>query len=108
MKKLWATFDVAGWSLWRVHYIKYEGEGVVGYLTSNLKNGHLRNLDDKFRKYCFSSYGIYGTEGNYELDGVFMWRGTEIPQEWKDHQSFEYFTFKKLDPTNEADQKLAE
>lgn len=25
LKKLWATFDTEGWSLWRVHYVKYEG-----------------------------------------------------------------------------------
>ncbi len=58
------------------------GEGVVGYLTKNLKNGHIRNIDH-FRKYCFASYGIYGTEGNYEIEGIWMWRGTEIPMEWK-------------------------
>lgn len=37
-----------------------------------------------------------------------MWRGTEIPMEWKEHQSYDYFTFTKMDPKNEADQKLAE
>lgn len=83
------------------------GEGIVGYLTSNLKNGHIRNIDH-FRKYCFATHGIYGVEGNYEIDGVWMWRGTEIPMEWKEHQSYDYFTFTKMDPKNEADQKLAE
>jgi hypothetical protein len=28
--------------------------------------------------------------------------------EWKEHQSYDYFTFTKLDQKNEADQKLAE
>ena len=37
-----------------------------------------------------------------------MWRGTEIPMEWKDHPSYDYFTFNKMDPKNQADQKLAE
>lgn len=108
LKELWPKFDHEGWSVWKVDYIKYEGEGVVGYLTSNLKNGHLRNLDDAFRKYCFATYGVYGDEGNYEIDGIWMWRGTEIPHFWTQHNSFEYFTFKKLDPKNEADQLLTE
>jgi elongation factor 1-gamma len=79
---------------------------VVGYLTSNLKNGHIRNLDDHFRKYCFAVYGVYGEEGNYEIDGIFMWRGTEIPEAWKEHNTYEYFTFTKLDENDPAVQKL--
>ena len=51
------------------------GEAVVGYLTNNLKNGHVRNIDH-FRKYCFATHGVYGTEGNFEIEGVWMWRGT--------------------------------
>jgi hypothetical protein len=54
------------------------GEGVVGYLTNNLKNGYLRNIDH-FRKYTFATLGVFGVEGNYEIDGVWLWRGTEIP-----------------------------
>lgn len=52
--------DTDGWSVWKVSYIKYEGEGVVGYITNNLKNGHLRNLDDHFRKYALAAYGVIG------------------------------------------------
>lgn len=103
--ELWPKFDHEGWSIWEVKYIKYEGEGVVGYLTNNLKNGHIRNLDDNFRKYCFASYGVYGEEGNFEIDGIFLWRGTEIPHFWKDHNTYDYFSFKKLDPKDPAVQK---
>jgi hypothetical protein len=34
---------------------------------------------DHFRKYVFGTYGVYGEEGNYEVEGVWVWRGTEIP-----------------------------
>lgn len=37
-----------------------------------------------------------------------MWRGTEIPEAWKEHNTYEYFTFQKLDPRDEAVQKLAD
>lgn len=79
MKEFWEKYDAEGWSLWKSHYIRYEGEGKVGYLTCNLKNGFLRNLDH-FRKYTFSVLGVYGVEGDYEIDGVWLWRGTEIPE----------------------------
>jgi hypothetical protein len=34
-----------------------------------------------------------------------MWRGTEIPEAWKEHNSYEYFTFTKLDENDPAVQK---
>lgn len=65
-KRFWASYDAEGWSLWKSEYILYEGEGKVGYLTCNLKNGFLRNIDH-FRKYSFAVLGVYGTEGNYVI-----------------------------------------
>ena len=35
-----------------------------------------------------------------------MWRGTEIPEAWKEHNTYEYFTFTKLDENDPAVQKL--
>ena len=107
MKAFWDKYDPEGWSLWKTVYDKYEGEGVVGYLTSNLKNGFLRNLDH-FRKYAFAGFGVYGPEGKYDIKGVWLWRGTEIPAEIKDHQSYEYYKITKLDHTKEEDRKVLE
>jgi elongation factor 1-gamma len=72
-----------------------------------LKNGYVRNLDH-FRKYCFAAFGVYGVEGDYDIRGVFFWRGTEIPFEVSDHQSGDYYKFTKLDHTKEEDRKLLE
>lgn len=63
---------------------------------------------DKFRKYTFACHGVYGQEPNLDVEGVWMWRGTEIPQEIKEHDSYEYITFKRLDPKNENDRKFIE
>jgi len=70
-------------------------------------NGFIRNLDH-FRKYAFAGYGVYGVPGNYDIKSVYLWRGTEIPLEWKDHQSYEYHNFEKLDHTNPAHKQLVE
>ena len=107
MKIFWEKFDPEGWSIWKCVYDKYEGEGVVGYLTNNLKDGYTRNLDH-FRKYSFANFGVYGVEGCYDIKGVFVWRGTEIPFEIKDHVSGDYFKYTKLDHTKEEDRKLVE
>ena len=37
-----------------------------------------------------------------------MWRGTEIPNEIKEHDNFEYMTIKKLDENKPEDKKLVE
>jgi len=50
----------------------------------------LRNIDH-FRKYTFAVLGVYGVDKAYEIRGIWLWRGTEIPEEWKEHQSYDYF-----------------
>jgi elongation factor 1-gamma len=107
LQETWPKFDHEGWSLWKLHYIRYEGEGKVDYLTHSLKNGYLRNIEH-FRKYTYAVLGVYGVEGDFNIDGFWLWRGTEIPEEWKGHPSYDYFTFTKLDAHDVVNQKLAE
>lgn len=57
----WPQFDGEGWSIWKVYYQKYEGEGLKVFLTNNLKNGFLQRLDH-FRKYSLGVHGVYGDE----------------------------------------------
>lgn len=73
----------------------------------NLREGFLARLEH-FRKYSYGVHGIYGDEPSLEIRGIWMWRGTEIPFEVKDHPSYEYNQFKKLDHTKPEDRKLLE
>jgi elongation factor 1-gamma len=41
MKRFYETYDPEGYTIYFVHYDKYEGEGKVLYQTSNLMNGFL-------------------------------------------------------------------
>lgn len=41
MKRFFETYDPEGYSIFFVHYDKYEGEGVVLYQTKNLMDGFL-------------------------------------------------------------------
>jgi elongation factor 1-gamma len=65
-------------------------------------------MDEKLRKHSLGVLGVYGDEPNLEIIGVFIWRGTEIPEPMQEHPQFEYYTKKKLDVSNENNRKLAE
>jgi elongation factor 1-gamma len=106
MDHFFQNYDPEGYSIYFVHYDKYEGEGVVLYQTSNLMNGFLQRMDEKFRNYTFSLMAILGEEPNLEIQGVWLFRGKGIPQEMIDHPQFEYYQRRELDVTKEADRKL--
>jgi elongation factor 1-gamma len=62
-----------------------------------------------FRKYVFGTFGVYGNEGDFEIRGIWMWRGTEIPAHLKENlPNFEYHDWIKLDHTNAEHKKLIE
>eukprot|EP00742_Colponemidia_sp_Colp-10_P000397 GILJ01000435.1.p1 GENE.GILJ01000435.1~~GILJ01000435.1.p1 ORF type:complete len:438 (+),score=108.38 GILJ01000435.1:184-1314(+) len=107
MPKFWSMLDTNGYSLWFCEYNKAAGEGEVLFMTLNLVSGFLQRLD-KLRKYAFGSMGVYGVEPNLEIEGCWLFRGQEIPFEMKDHPSFEYYNFRRVDLSSAADKKLVE
>jgi elongation factor 1-gamma len=106
MDHFFQNYDPEGYCIFFVHYDKYEGEGVVLYQTSNLMNGFLQRMDEKFRNYSFSMTAILGEEPSLEIQGVWMFRGKTIPQEMIDHPQFEYYQRRQLDVTKAEDKKL--
>lgn len=99
--------DWDGWSFWYLQYIKYEAaEGAEVYRMNNLGGGFMQRIDH-FKKYAFARHAIVGDEPELELEGVWFFRGQEVPQEMKDHPQFEYHKVRKLDPRNVSeDDKL--
>lgn len=96
-------------SFYFVHYDKYEGEGEVLHITSNLMNGFLQRMDEKLRKHCLCVMGVYGEEPSLEILGAFMWRGVGEVEPMKDHPQFEYFKKRLLDiKGSQADRELVE
>ena len=90
-----------------MQYQKLTSERKVLFKSNNNSNSSLQKLDP-FRKFSFSVHGIYGEEGNYEIRGVWMWRGIKIPEEIKAHDKYPYMTIKQLDTRSEVDRKLIE
>jgi len=84
MKFFFENYDPEGYTIYFIHYDKYEGEGQIIYQTANLLNGFLQRIDH-FRKHCFAMHTMIGEEPNLEIEGVWLFRGKGIPQEMIDH-----------------------
>ena len=108
MPWLWKNFDPAGYCFYYMKYEKLEGECTVPFLTSNQLGGFLQRIDNNFRKYSFSVIDVVGKASCYDIQGVWMFRGQDIPQMMRDHPSFEYNVWRKLDHTKAADKTLIE
>ena len=105
MKKFWEAYDPNGYSIWKIVYDMPKTEGKVLFRTSNAKGFFLQKLDS-FRKYCFAVHGVYGVDGDYSIQGVWMWRGTEIPQMFKENDYFDYLFEKMLLLENEKPEEF--
>jgi elongation factor 1-gamma len=95
--------DWEGWSFWHFHYEKYGKEGTVLHVTNNLMCGFLSRAEH-INKYAFARHGVFGEEPSLEIMGVWLLRGTEMPDGFaKEHPQFEYYKTKKLDPRKNKD-----
>ncbi|KAK6589579.1 elongation factor EF1-gamma (glutathione S-transferase family) [Cryptosporidium xiaoi] len=100
------NFDPNGYCFYYMKYNKLPDELDVAFRASNMVGGFLQRLDNNFRKYSFGVINIVGGNGEFDYQGVFLFRGNEIPEEMVSHPSFEYHTFKRLDFSNNAERSL--
>ena len=105
MNKFWEIYDPEGYSLWWVEYQNLPTECKILFRTSNSKGMFLQKCD-AVRRYAFAVHGVYGVEDDYKIRGLWMFRGTDIPQEMKDNDLYEYITFTKLDINKPEDRQL--
>ncbi|CAA0838731.1 Probable elongation factor 1-gamma 1 [Striga hermonthica] len=78
IKGFWDMYDPVGYSLWFCDY-KYNDENMVSFVTLNKVSGFLQRMD-LARKYAFGKMLIIGEEPPYKVKGLWLFRGTEIPQ----------------------------
>ncbi|KAL3641848.1 hypothetical protein CASFOL_012663 [Castilleja foliolosa] len=101
IKGFWDMYDPEGYSLWFCDY-KYQDENNVSFVTLNKVSGFLQRMD-LARKYAFGKMLIIGAEGPYKVKGLWLFRGTEIPQfivdECYDMELYDWF---KVDINDEA------
>lgn len=103
---LWANYDPEGYSIWLMEY-KYPQDLNKTYMVANMVGGWLQRADP-LRKYGFGSVVITGAEPNFEIFGVWIFRGTEIPFEMVDTPDFESYKFEKANLADAATKALIE
>ena len=106
MKKFWKEFDPKGYSLWWLEYQNLSMEGKKLFRMKNSKNFFLERIDEDFKNYAFGIHGVYGKEGDYEVKGLWLWRGNEIQKEIKENDYFKYMTIKNLKSDNNNDKQI--
>jgi elongation factor 1-gamma len=101
MPWLWENFDAEGWSLWHSKY-NYNAENKVGFMTSNLVGGFLQRCDG-VRKGLFGAMVIFDANdaGLFEIEGVWLMRGTSVDPLLEANPDAEYHTWTKLDHTKD-------
>jgi len=105
----WDQFDAAGYCLYEQLY-NYNHENTVYFMTCNQIGGFLQR-SDAVRKYGMGVLTIIGIDedtGPFEVQGAWIFRGPEVPQEMKDNPDAEYYTWRKFDPKNPKDRKRFE
>jgi elongation factor 1-gamma len=101
---LWNNFDKEGYSVWFCEY-KYNKELERVFMTANLVGGFLQRLD-KLRKYGFGSMLIFGNDGDLEVAGCWLFRGTGIPGEMTECDDAEHYDWKKADTDDAQTREL--
>ncbi len=77
-------------------------------MMQNLLEGFLQRAEF-FRKYTMARHCVVGTEPNFEMKGVWLWRGKEKSQYLlSEHPQIEYYKMRQLTPSNPEDRKLVE
>ncbi|OIR57363.1 MAG: translation elongation factor EF-1 gamma subunit [Amphiamblys sp. WSBS2006] len=99
---LYKNIDWDGHSLWKVDYC-YNNELSRVFMSSNLITG-LFNRMEIVRKHCFTRMAIFGEDGDNEISGFLLIRGTELPKEIEEVPDLDSYKLTKVD-INSPEQK---
>lgn len=103
------NFDRNNMSIHVADYGKTENELKNSLLSCNQLGGFMQRFHTVVRRHCFVGFAVIGEEGNYDITGLLMVKGTEIPRiVSKMHPSFEFYTSKKLNLDDQNDRKILE
>jgi len=100
----WEKLDKEGYSIWFCDY-KYNDECEKIFMTCNLLGGWIQRLD-KLRKYGFGSLAIFGEEPKLSISGCWLFRGADVPQEMRETDDYEQYTWRKADLNDVATREL--
>ena len=105
MNQFWKEYDSKGYSIWFIEYNNEPGE-LISLFRTVIKKGDILLQLQYFKQYCFGVLGVYGSDGDYKIQGCMVWRGQEIPDEMKDIVCYRKLKFRKLNENENADKEL--
>eukprot|EP01054_Gregarina_sp_Poly1_P005286 Gregarina_sp_Poly_1__5285@NODE_279_length_10190_cov_93_504495_g243_i0_p3_GENE_NODE_279_length_10190_cov_93_504495_g243_i0NODE_279_length_10190_cov_93_504495_g243_i0_p3_ORF_typecomplete_len398_score61_05EF1G/PF00647_19/5_9e33GST_C/PF00043_25/1_7e08GST_C/PF00043_25/1e04GST_C_3/PF14497_6/2_8e07GST_C_3/PF14497_6/3_7e03GST_C_2/PF13410_6/4_5e06GST_C_2/PF13410_6/5_1e03GST_C_5/PF16865_5/0_11GST_C_6/PF17171_4/0_17Hormone_3/PF00159_18/9Hormone_3/PF00159_18/1_2e04_NODE_279_length_10190_cov_93_504495_g243_i len=97
MPYLWEKLDKAGWSFWHMEYLRYTpDDNTKVFMASNLLGMFLQRIDNWLRKYMFAVCDVLEEDGYFGVEGIFLWRGQDVPQRLVENDQYESFKWTKL------------
>ena len=72
----WEHFNKEDYSVWLAEYM-YEDELARIFMACNLVGGMFQRLE-KLRKTAFATVGIFGTDNNVSISGLWIFRTQEL------------------------------
>eukprot|EP01056_Protomagalhaensia_sp_Gyna25_P000494 Protomagalhaensia_sp_Gyna_25__493@NODE_1233_length_2039_cov_829_280000_g984_i0_p1_GENE_NODE_1233_length_2039_cov_829_280000_g984_i0NODE_1233_length_2039_cov_829_280000_g984_i0_p1_ORF_typecomplete_len391_score94_64EF1G/PF00647_19/3_6e33GST_C/PF00043_25/1e10GST_C/PF00043_25/1_8e04GST_C_3/PF14497_6/6_8e09GST_C_3/PF14497_6/7_9e03GST_C_2/PF13410_6/1_8e06GST_C_2/PF13410_6/4_2e03GST_C_6/PF17171_4/2_6e03GST_C_6/PF17171_4/0_0023GST_C_6/PF17171_4/8_6e03GST_C_5/PF16865_5/0_061FAP/PF07174_11/0_18DUF4678/PF1 len=98
MPYLWEKLDKEGWSFYHMEYIRYTPEdNTKAFMASNLLGMFLQRIDNWLRKYMFGVCDVLQEDGYFGVEGIWLWRGEDVPQRLVENDQYESFKWVKLD-----------
>lgn len=97
-EEFWPTFDDKGYCFYLQSY-NYNDENKIYFQSQNLLGGYLQRADI-CRKFAFGAFMLAGKDEEtppYKACGIWLFRGTDMLPEMKDHVSAEYYTWTKTE-----------
>jgi len=97
-------YDPTGYSVfWAVYKYNHELTEDPLFKVSNLIGGFYQRLE-KLHKYAFGTMNIYGEQGGFEIHGVWVFRGPDVPADLKECDDAEVYDWVRGD-LNDGAQK---
>eukprot|EP01053_Blabericola_migrator_P007843 Blabericola_migrator_1__7842@NODE_4008_length_1387_cov_829_018182_g2471_i0_p1_GENE_NODE_4008_length_1387_cov_829_018182_g2471_i0NODE_4008_length_1387_cov_829_018182_g2471_i0_p1_ORF_typecomplete_len404_score92_90EF1G/PF00647_19/4_7e33GST_C/PF00043_25/1_3e07GST_C_2/PF13410_6/1_1e06GST_C_2/PF13410_6/4e03GST_C_3/PF14497_6/4_7e06GST_C_3/PF14497_6/3_1e03GST_C_6/PF17171_4/0_16Spo0A_C/PF08769_11/0_18Phage_holin_5_1/PF06946_11/0_41_NODE_4008_length_1387_cov_829_018182_g2471_i0901301 len=108
MPWLWEHLDKEGFAFYHMEYIRYkDDENTKAFMASNLLGMFLQRIDNWLRKYMFGVCDILQEDGYFSVQGIFLWRGQDVPKRLQENDQYESFKWTKLDADKDKDRIIA-
>jgi len=101
---LWKNYDASGYCM---YFVKHPDQHEQGFMACNLLGGWFQRCEP-INKYAFASMLVLGVEGDITIQGMFMYRGQEIPECAKEVADHDVYEFTKVDTDDPKQRELVE
>lgn len=102
IENFFKSFDANGWCIFHLKYILYKNENEVLFKFNNLVKGFLRSCET-IGKFVFGTHQVFGEEPSLVCEGVWLIQGTDVLDALKESDTFDTYTWTKLDHTKAED-----